>query len=496
MFNLLNGAIRTQILAESKLQENVDRKSVSFGQYEIYKDRILQQVKKYLEGFYSKATMDNTPIVASVNLARRIVNKEASIYCKKPTRKFQNMSDEQIKLIEQVYKDMKMDSLMKKLNKNFKLQDQAHAYIVPKKGKLKASTLLSHQFDVVPSSLDQEDGEVYLINGFDRMAANVKVTNSGDNLNEMIADENDYQAGRKAIAWWSPLFNFITNENGGIISTETDNPLKGVLPFVDINAGKDGEYWVRTGAALTDFTIQFNAGLTDLGNIVRMQGFGQAWMKAPKGMMPENIQVGPNFIIKMTTDPDSDAETDFGYANANPDLAGSLSYLEGLLSSFLTSRGVDPKVVNTKGDATKFASGLERLLSMIEQFEATEDDLELFVEAENQILKIVIKYIETYGGSETLPKYPKTIFNPEASVIMEFQKPTSIQTESEKLDVIQKRKDMELISQIEAIMEDRDITFDEAKKVFNDIQDQNKEFMSSVMAIAQNPPPKQNVPTQ
>jgi hypothetical protein len=474
MLNLLNPNIRKQIMEETNASENQERKKVSFGQYEIYRDRIFQQVKNFLSGFYSKQTIENTPIVASVNLARRIVNKEASLYVREPEREFYNVTPDQALVLEQVYADMKIDTIMNKLNQYYKLQDQAHVYIAPRNGKLKMMPLLAHQLDVVPSTQDQEVGEVYLMTGFNRQMSNVQVTEHGDGMNQLIADEDDYKSGNEAIAVWSPVFNFVMDQEGNIQRAESYlNPIGGVVPFVDIFSAKDGEYWVRTGASLTDFTIQYNASLTDLGNIVRMQGFGQAWLKAPSNLIPENIQVGPNFILRLPIDPNNPTPTDFGYANANPDLAGSLAYIEGLLSSFLTSRGIDPKLVNAKYESVKYSSGVERLLAMVEQFEATEQDSELFEDAENKILKIVIAYLETYGGTPVLPNYPKMIFSKDAYVEVEFKKPSDIQSKAEKLQSIQQRLEMGLISQVEAIAEDRGIDKDEAQNVYNEINQVN-----------------------
>jgi hypothetical protein len=474
MLNLLNPFIRKQIIEETNASENMERKKVSFGQYEVYRDRIYQQVKAFLQGFYSKQTIENTPIVASVNLARRIVNKEASLYIKQPKREFYNVTPDQAEVLNQVYSEMKIDTVMNRLNQNFKLQDQAHVYIVPRNGKLKAMPLLAHQLDVVPSTQDQEVGEVYLLTGFNRTMANVKVSEYGDAQNQLIADENDYKSAMEAIAVWSPVFNFVMDQEGNIQQAESyDNPIGGVVPFVDIFSSKDGEYWVRSGSSVTDFTIQYNASLTDLGNIVRMQGFGQAWLKAPSNLIPENIQVGPNFILRLPIDPNNPTPTDFGYANANPDLAGSLSYIEGLLSSFLTSRGIDPKLVNSRLEATKYTSGVDRLLAMIEQFEATEQDIDVFKDAENKILKIVIAYLETYGGTPILPNYPKMIFSKDAYVEVEYVKPSDIQSKNEKLQSIQQRLEMGLISQVEAIAEDRSVSIDDAQEIFNNINQVN-----------------------
>ena len=124
MLNLLNPNVRKQIIEESNGSENVERKKVSFSQYEVFKDRILQQVKAYLSGFYSQQTIDNTPIVASVNLARRIVMKEASLYTKEPERTFIGVTPEQEELLKRIYSEMKINTIMQRLNQNFKLRQR------------------------------------------------------------------------------------------------------------------------------------------------------------------------------------------------------------------------------------------------------------------------------------------------------------------------------------------------------------------------------------
>jgi hypothetical protein len=470
MLNLLNSALRKKILSETLGQENVDRKSLSSGQLEIYKDRINAQVKKYLQGFYSEETIKNTPIVSSVNLARRMVKEEASLYQRKPKREFTGVTEEQAAVLEQVYKDMKADTILRSANEFYKLQQQNHLYAIPRNKKIKLCSYLGHQLDVVPSTEDSEIGEVYLINGFNRTLANQRVSDSENGYDELIADVDDYLQAMKAIAWWSPKFNFITNEEGDILQSETyENQLNGMLPFIDIHSRKDGEYWVRSGASLTDFTIQFNAALTDMGNVVRMQGFGQAWLKAPKELMPQNIQIGPNFILRLPMDPNQETATDFGFANANPDIAGSLQYLEGLLSSFLTSRGVDPKVVNAKMESERYASGFERMLAMIDQFEASEEDIDVFQEVEKKLFKLVVQYLNTYANSDVL-EYKIAPIPEDASVNITYAKPQSIVSDSEKLANIQMRMDMQLIDPVEAIAVDREIPYDDAKEIFDRIQ--------------------------
>lgn len=487
MLNLLNANVRKQIIEESKSSENTSRKSVSFSQNEIFKDRIYESVKNYLKGFYSQQTIDNTPIISSINLARRIIKKEASLYTKDPEREFYGLSEEQLAVIKQVYEDIKVDSVMQKLNENFKLQEQAHLYVIPRKGKLKAMPLLSHQLDVVPSSEDSEDGEVYILNGFDRTLMSVPASSVGDNQNEMIADEDDYKSSLKRNAVWSPMFNFIMNEAGDIVSPadQIENPLKGVIPFVDVFNSKDGEYWVRSGSALTDFTIQFCSAMTDILSVSRMQGFGQAFLKAPMNLIPQEIQIGTHYVLRLPVDPNNPVETEFGYANANPDLGGSLAVIESLLSAFLTSRGVDPKTVNTKNDSEKFTSGIDRLLSQIEQFTATEQDTCVFEDAEQKLFKIIVAYVNTYGGSSVLPKYKCAPISPEAYVDVDYKKPQGVMSEAEKLSNIQTRLEMGLITKADAIAIDQDIDEEQAYEKLERINEESGGGVSSNLNGAQ-----------
>lgn len=472
--DLTNPGIRTEIISEIGATENLERKELSLGQYEIFKDRIRPWVTKYLEGFYKTETINELPIIASINIARRIVTKEAGVYSTPPTRTFQGMTEAQAQFFADLYEQMNIDSIMQKANQYYKLQDgQIHLYIVPSQGRLKARVLLGHQLDVVPSMEDPESGEAYIVNGFDRSLNNIKLTESENNTDQIIADVDDYKSSLEAMAVWSDQYNFIMSKNGDIISgPETNNEL-GIAPVVDISCSKDGEYWNRSGASVTDFTIQFNAAMTDLAHIVRMQGFGQAWMKGAENLIPKNIQIGPNFILKLPIDANSPVETDFGYANANADIAGSIQQIELLLSSFLTSRGLDPKLVNGSKQSEKFTSGFDRLLSMIEMFEPSKNDFSVFSWAEDKMFEIIKRYVNAYGGTAVLPKYKAGTIPEGAYVDVKFAEPQIVMSEQDKIQLIRDKRELGLMSRTESIALDRDIDIEEAKKIAVEIDQED-----------------------
>lgn len=464
-FDYTNLALRKQIIDESENSENTDRKKVSLGQYEIYRDRLRSQVKAYLCGMYSEKTVSEMPVISSVNLARRIVNEEAEIYNNPPKRTFEGVSEQQAKALEQIYKDICVDTIFQKANRYYKLQDQIHIQILPVDGQLKARILLAHQLDVVPSPNDPENADAYVVNGFDKATYAPRLSGSEDLQNQLIADADDYQQSLKRMAVWSDTQNFIMDKNGKIVSgDDVANPI-GIKPFVDIASDKDGEYWVRTGAAVTDFTIQFNGALSDLGHIVRMQGFGQAWLKGPQNLIPENLQIGPNFVIKLPIDPNNPVQTDFGFSNPHPDIAGSIQYVETVLSSFLTSRGLDPKIVNGQGQADKFTSGIDRLLASIDAFKPSKDDFDIFKRAEQKFFDVLKVYVNTYGNTDVLPEYKLGQIPDDAKVSILYSGPELVLTESEKIDLGQKKVESGFYTQVEATMEVRGVSREEAEKI-------------------------------
>ena len=466
-FNYLNEALRKQIIDEIKQQENINRKQISIAQYEIMKDRILNQVKNYLLGFYSAETLEEMPIFGCINLAKRIIQEEAAIYDSCPDREFEGVSEDQEEKLEELYKELKVDTKMKIANQYYKLQQQAHLQVVMVDGKLKIRNNLAHQLDAVPSPNDPEQADAYILSGFDKNMYAPR-TSTTDGINEVIADADDYKANTERLAWWSKEFNFITDKEGSIVSGEDVlNPL-GVIPFVEISEEKDGEYWVRPGCALTDFTIQWNASLSDLAHIVRMQGFAQAWFKGAQDMIPEKIQIGPSFVIKLPINANNPVDTDFGFANPSPDLAGSIAFNESLLSAFLTSRGIDPTLVNTKGVSEKYSSGLERLLSMINMFAPAKADFDLFLKAEQDLFNIIKAYINTYSGTDML-KYDIGQIPDNASVKVKFTEPQMVLTEQDKLTQLKDKIELDIMSTVEAIMEDRDVSRDEAVQIANQI---------------------------
>lgn len=475
-----NKTILTKIANEIEGYENKLRKQESLIQFEVFMDRMKTYVEEYLRTFYKEEDVKGLPTISSVNLARRIVKQEAGVYKHEPYRTFENVSDDQKAVLEQVYKDMNIDVMLQKSNEYFKLQAQNNIQIIPIDGKLQMRVLLNHHFDVIPRPELPEMAAAYILSGYDKSAV-LPAPVETDAVNQEIADPDDYKSDQRIYVLWSDQENFRFDAAGNILDQDVENKI-GILPFVDISPAKDFEFFVRQGSSVTDFTIQFNAALTDMSQIVRMQGFAQAYMIASETMMPQSIKVGPAIAIKMPVNPNQpEVRPEFGFAQPNADIGGSLSYIESLLAMFLTSRGLDPKTITASGDAKSFSSGMERLLSMIEKFEASRSDFAIYQYAEKKIFEIVKAYLNTYAGTDVLD-YQIAPLSDAATISVVFEEPEMIETELDKLAEIEKKMDLGLMTRLEAIMYDREIGEVEAEKILEKINLESRPVMPTQAA--------------
>lgn len=457
---------RKKLLEELSSRENKDRKSESFSQYEVFNGRIGPYVKSYMKKFYSSKEVEKIPIISSINLCKRIIAQEASLYKNAPDRKFVGMSDDQIEVVQKVYNDMMFDAKMIRVNQFYKLQNQVHSQVAMKNGKLQIRPLLAHHLDAVPDMEWPENAEAYVISNFDKSEF-PNLTGYADGVNQKIGDPDDWNIKSK-FAIWSDEFNFIMDGNAKIISEDVKNEL-GLKPIIDIYNAKDFVYWVTQGQSDADFTVQFNAAVSDLAQVMRLQGFSIAYLISEEGMIPNDLMIGPNYLLTLPVNPNSQVRPQFGYAQPNADLKGGIDYLESFLSTYLSSRGLNPSLISTQGKSEHYSSGLDRLLAQISKFEASKSDIETFINAEQDIFKIIIRYLNVYSGTDLLNYKVKEINENEAAVEIKFKEPDLIKTDSEKLSLIERRMDLGLISRVEAVMEDRALSKEAALEVLKEI---------------------------
>jgi hypothetical protein len=467
---LVNIDFRRQIIQEIKSDENRKRMENSERETNIFSGTIYPYVKKHLLNQFDSSTVDEMPIVSSINVCKKMISSKASIYKEKPEREFTNVNEIQYDCINIAYKDSMLDFKMLKANQFLELQRQTHLIVIPKDKKLIARAIKSHQINVVPEEDNPEVGAIYILSSFDKSTSQVRETRT-DGINQKIADKEDYKSSTHIV--WSRSFHFVMNGKGEILSEEIVNPIAPVIPIVEIANDKDFEYWIKAGGDVTDFTVEYNASLSSLAQIVNMQCFAQAYLKAPEELQPKTLKIGPNHIIRLTTAPGLGADVDFGYAQTGSDIAGAQAFNDSLLAQFLSSQGLDSSSVVGKSETNNFSSGVERLLALIEKFDASKETMEILRHAESKIYEVFKAWINISNGTDLLDKkYQCGIIPEDSEVSVTYKKPESVLTEEDRLNLWKAKNDSGLASRVDYIMEQEGLDMESARLRLQEI-DQN-----------------------
>jgi hypothetical protein len=467
--NLLDPIVRKQIVADIKSWENVERKRKSLEAFEIYNDRAYQYVYSKLCNQLTKETVNTMAIVSNLNVAKAVVNKEASVYLDEPEREYPELNESDKEVLKKVYEECGFNTSLAKSNKYFKLNNQSFLQVVPKYGKLKLRVLHGHNIDVIPDADDPETAYAYIISTFDKSQW---IRAGQDQINQTTADADDYKSRLERYQVWTKEIVFTMDGKGNVIGEITPNPIK-MLPFVDISKEKDFEFYVRQGQALSDFTVDFNVVWSDLMHIMRMQGYSVGAISGDPELKPESMVIGPDRFIFLPTNPANPlSKLEFDFKSPSPNIDASLKVVESLIATFLSTRGVDKKAVSSSTQGQQnFSSALERLLAMIDEFRASKEDFDLFIGVETKLHEIVTKYLALLSGSEYLiPEYAVTQAVVGSKIKIEFEEPEMVETEADELDNAKKKIDLGIADAVTVLADYEDIPLEDAEKIIQEIK--------------------------
>lgn len=506
MANILDISVRKKIIDDIFSEENKRRKVDSFKRLDIYKKNQRKYILERIQKDLSPETIANMRTFTSINFTQKIINAKASVYKNAPERYFVGASDREKAQLENLYKFAKANVQLKKSNRMFKLEDQATVQVLPKDGALHLRVLAPHHFDVVPRPDMPEVAEVYVLSGFNKQDAyqdtqsaeawdsqsRGSTTMAGyyDHLNQKIADRDDYFDKLNYFVFWTKEFHFATNRAGQILNAngqpyngpvppeEVENPI-GKLPFVDLVAERDFEYWAQTGSNVTDLQLDLGAQISDTCDVNFRQGYSQAILSATEA--PKSMQIGPHTLLFLKKDPRADAasQPEFEFATPSPDLASSIRLTEMLLAMGLTSEGLDASMIATgpssQGERA-YSSGYERLLSQIEEFSASQDDIELFQCAEDEIFDLLRTWsnvLQTVRGPlELRPELRGGVVSESVELNVVFKTPEMVQSQGEKEDSNIKLIESGLRSRKMAVMDIYGVDEERAEEIISEIDEE------------------------
>ncbi len=450
---------------DSSNETEQTRVKQSIYETEIYSGKIHKHVKAFLDDKYDASTVKEMSIFSTANMTKKIANQEASLYKDAPTRTFSGIDDD--KPIKDLYDLMKVDQKLLRSNRLFRTQLQNAIQVKVNRGKIELHPLKQHNYKVY----EELDGDlIYII----------------PNLRHVHTKDTDFDKNKNSrFTIWSEKFNFVMDGHGEITSENEDlsNPL-GLIPIIDVSGEKDDCYFVDDYRGLAEFTIQFNAALTDLLHVMRMQGFSISIVKGPADLIDKvtQVTVGINKVLRLPTTVDQDGnvkECDFQFASPSPDIPGSIQVIETLLSAFLSSEGVDPRSVKLNSSSEAFSSGWERLLALIERFNATKEDISIYQDVERQLFNIIQVIMEKYSNNTTKVLDKEYIVQGlnNVSISVEYKEPEMVETQAEKEDRAYVREEKGVASRVDTTMtvhrlKDRDA----AKKKLKEIEEEKAQF--------------------
>jgi len=104
---------------------------------------------------------------------------------------------------------------------------------------------------------------------------------------------------------------------------------------------------------------------------------------------------------------------------------------------------------------------------MIDQFEASKEDFDLFQSTEKAFFNLFKKWNNIYFG--TSQQILDFIIGDDVEIEVNYQKPVMEMTEAEKIDGVIKKREAGLMSRVEAIAELRGISHEAAEYVAEEI---------------------------
>ena len=481
--DLTNQSERKDIIDEIGQEENIARKRYAQRSFDCFRERQDGYIKENLSYEFDAESVSEMRMITSINLTKRIVQELSSIYTREPERQFGNASDREIDQLEMLYDYSMFNAKSRVGNQYYNLQNQGTYYFIPQDGVIKCKPLPLQSFDVVPDAEDSEKAYAYILNTWDLDLRNSRVSQErtfGDNryrennrLNEKIADDNDRKKEHQRMIVWTPEYTFTMDGRGELKSEIVENPI-GRLPFVDFaNGEKDSQFFVRRGSDIAEFGIEMGTILTDTATTSRNQGYAQGVVYSAE--QPKFVKGNHNKWLWMQLDPERpEARPELSFVSPQPDLSSSLQLIEILINMFLTSRGLDTSTISGVAQSRSATSGIERLLQMIEKFEASREDFDVFRWVEQQSFELFRDWSNALQGVvdgplALKPELHGVQLSDNLEFTVQFKGPEAIKSDEDRLNELERKLDLGIISRKMMIMEYYEVEEDRALEIMEEI---------------------------
>jgi hypothetical protein len=199
--------------------------------------------------------------------------------------------------------------------------------------------------------------------------------------------------------------------------------------------------------------------------------------------MPAAINVGPGRFMKLTYREGDAHQPSAGFLQSNADLAGSQNFIQSMLATWLSTKGLSSKTVTMSATTAqdKYSSGFERMLAKIDELEPSLEDYALFRSTEEKLFEIIKAWVNNYQNTTLLtdPVFAGIGTIPaEATISVEFVGADSMKSAKEELDEIVLAKEQGAASRLDVIktywgLDSNDEALEKMKEI--DLYDQSNQ---------------------
>jgi hypothetical protein len=489
---ILDEAIRKQVIMEIEASENRNRKHESYRRYLCYKDQTIYfVVANLLRQFAESTVISMRYSIANISIVRKVIDKLSRVYSVGVKREVSG-KEKDTEMLQKLEKIIDINSKLKQANRYLKLQKNCAVYMKPcprynengseVKWTMAPEVLQPHNYDVIEDEYDKTQPLAFVlsdytpeISDYSRIDPGLRpqgatVLARGDGKDQLIADspEDSGKGEEKTYIWWSKNFHFTTDAKGQIIP-DAGNPTNknpfGVEMIISYGIDQDNQYWAQGGQDLIDGAILLNGMITHNNHVGVTQGYGQFYMTGQN--LPGSIEIGPTKMIKIEYQKDEQAEPKLGFLSANPNLGELRGLVEAYVALLLTTNNLSTAGVSAQLSGGKdFASGISLIIDKAESLEDVSDQQQVFVDKEPKIFDAARAFLDTYRNQLDEPlkeiKLPDDI---KTTLAISFQEPEPIQSEKERLENYKLRMELGLDTIITIMMkENAGMTEDQAEK--------------------------------
>lgn len=433
-------------------EQTKERIKESLRRYEIYHDKtskyVLERLKKEMADSEEVAhEMKNR--ASNVSIARVITDKKARVFG--DGTRFEVAKKKDQKIIDELFREVGLVGALKKANKFTELQKNCAFQVYPYKNQsglydIKTRILQPFAYDVLVDKQDEEVALCYVL-------------------------PTSYENGEpKEYIWWSKNYHLTTDENGVAKPSSPSGFINelGELPIIQFSMDNTNVFWSEGGQDVIDGSILFNMLLTDTYYITKYQGMGIFYMFG-KGI-PKNMKVGPRDGIMLEQEA-GDPTPSIGFATSNPPIEAQMRLAEQCAMLILSSNEIDTSSI--AGSLTNgAASGFQEAIRKSEFVGDIEEKRELYRESVREVLNVVLKMFDLYNERKLLTEKYEFISGKkigDLKPVVKFPKTQIYTSEKEKLEVIEKRLNLGLDDEIDAMMRDNnDLSREEALNILKE----------------------------